>query len=202
MAFIKKAFKEENKQISLNRYSQQVFVVILEKEENYKTNEKARIAGNNLLSALNKKKLTGATVLGQSKKLLPFLEGMALGNYQFLKYMSDKKKNSCKSVKVLSSITAKQLAELDGVVKAIYHTRDLVNEPLSFLNAVQIAKEIKKLGKEAGFKVEVMGKTKIEALKMGGLLAVNKGSVDPPTFSVMEWKPKNAKNKKTHCFSR
>jgi hypothetical protein len=25
---------------------------------------------------------------------------------------------------------------------------------------------------------------------------VNKGSVDPPTFSVLEWKPKNAVNKK------
>ena len=31
---------------------------------------------------------------------------------------------------------------------------------------------------------------------MGGLLAVNKGSIDEPTFTIMEWKPKNAKNKK------
>ncbi len=30
---------------------------------------------------------------------------------------------------------------------------------------------------------------------MGGLLAVNKGSIDDPTFTIMEWKPKNAKNK-------
>jgi leucyl aminopeptidase len=52
------------------------------------------------------------------------------------------------------------------------------------------------LGKEAGFKVEVFNKSKIKALKMGGLLAVNKGSIEPPTFSILEWKPKNAKNKK------
>ena len=25
---------------------------------------------------------------------------------------------------------------------------------------------------------------------MGGLLAVNKGSLDEPTFTIMEWKPK------------
>jgi leucyl aminopeptidase len=31
---------------------------------------------------------------------------------------------------------------------------------------------------------------------MGGLLAVNKGSIDPPTFSILEWKPENAKNSK------
>jgi leucyl aminopeptidase len=31
---------------------------------------------------------------------------------------------------------------------------------------------------------------------MGGLLAVNKGSIDPPTFTIFEWKPKNKVNKK------
>ena len=31
---------------------------------------------------------------------------------------------------------------------------------------------------------------------MGGLLAVNKGSVDPATFTIMEWKPENARNSK------
>ena len=31
---------------------------------------------------------------------------------------------------------------------------------------------------------------------MGGLLAVNQGSIDEPTFSILEWKPKNATNKK------
>jgi leucyl aminopeptidase len=31
---------------------------------------------------------------------------------------------------------------------------------------------------------------------MGGLLAVNKGSIDPPTFTIMEWSSKNASNKK------
>ena len=31
---------------------------------------------------------------------------------------------------------------------------------------------------------------------MGGILAVNQGSIDEPTFSILEWKPKNAENKK------
>jgi leucyl aminopeptidase len=61
---------------------------------------------------------------------------------------------------------------------------------------LQYSQDIEKMGKEAGFKVEVLHKKKIEALKMGGLLAVNKGSIDPPTFSIMEWKPKNPKNSK------
>ena len=35
---------------------------------------------------------------------------------------------------------------------------------------------------------------------MGGLLAVNRGSIDPPTFNILEWKPENAKNKKPVVF--
>ncbi|MFV0590173.1 MAG: leucyl aminopeptidase family protein [Draconibacterium sp.] len=31
---------------------------------------------------------------------------------------------------------------------------------------------------------------------MGGLLAVNKGSIEPPTFNILEWKPQNAVNTK------
>lgn len=194
--FIKKEIKSDNKQIALNRFNKYAFIVVLDNDKDYKGQEKARIAGSTLMSELNKLKISSVIVSCESKTVVAFTEGMAYANYQFLKYFSDKKENACKSIKIVGNVIAKELNELNGLVKAIYHTRDLVNEPLSFLNAVQISKEITKLGKEAGFKVEVMGKTKIEALKMGGLLAVNKGSVDPPTFSVMEWKPKNAKNKK------
>ena len=35
---------------------------------------------------------------------------------------------------------------------------------------------------------------RIESLRMGGLLAVNLGSPEPPTFSILEWKPEGAKN--------
>jgi leucyl aminopeptidase len=64
------------------------------------------------------------------------------------------------------------------------------------LNAIQLGKEFEKMGKAAGFKVEVLNKAKIQALKMGGLLAVNLGSIDPPTFTIMEYKPARARNKK------
>ncbi|MCL4111832.1 UNVERIFIED_CONTAM: hypothetical protein GTU68_018088 [Idotea baltica] len=85
---------------------------------------------------------------------------------------------------------------MQNVIASVYETRTLVNEPLSYLTATQLSKEIKRLGKSSGFSVEVYEKKKIESLKMGGLLAVNIGSVEPPTFSILEWKPKNAVNKK------
>jgi leucyl aminopeptidase len=70
----------------------------------------------------------------------------------------------------------------------------MVNEPASHLNAVQLAEKFQMMGRDAGFSVTVFDKVKIQELKMGGLLAVNLGSIDPPTFSVLEWKPVNHKN--------
>lgn len=123
-----------------------------------------------------------------------FAEGMALSNYQFLKYKTkDAKSHSLKTIKIQNKTSAQTL---NNLVEAVTESRNLVNEPLMFLTAPQLAKEIQRIGKATGFKVEVWGKKKITSMKMGGILSVNLGSVDPPTFSIMEWKPKNAVNEK------
>ncbi|MFM8485032.1 MAG: peptidase M17, partial [Bacteroidota bacterium] len=49
---------------------------------------------------------------------------------------------------------------------------------------------------QSGFSVEILEKEKIAALKMGGLLAVNKASSVPPRFCILEWKPVNSVNEK------
>ncbi len=196
ITYIKKELKAEHKQIEINRLTNLVYIVLLDKKADYKAAEKARIAGSTLTATLNKAKIKAVSVISDLELTVAFIEGIALSNYQFLKYFSDKKTNSLTTLKVVGKIKATEIVEIENTVAATNYAKDLVNEPQSYLTATQISKEIKKLGKEAGFKVEVLGKTKIEALKMGGLLAVNKGSIEPPTFSILEWKPKNAKNKK------
>ena len=196
LAYLKKEIKAEHKLIVINRLVHAAYVVVLDNDKDYKSDEKARIAGSKLIALLNKTKTTTITVCSDNSILIPFIEGMISANYQFLKYFSEKKENSCKTINILGKVSKTAIDELLTIITATNYARSLVNEPLSFLNTTQFSKEMIKLGKEAGFKVEVLGKAKIEALKMGGLLAVNKGSIDPPTFSVLEWKPKNAKNKK------
>jgi leucyl aminopeptidase len=88
------------------------------------------------------------------------------------------------------------LKELNDLVEAVFYARNMVNEPLSYLTAEKMAQEFQIMATESGFKIEVFDKAKIESLKFGGLLAVNKGSENPPTFSILEWKPENAKNEK------
>ena len=137
-------------------------------------------------------------VIGENdEKLEAFMEGIYLSDYQFLKYFSDKdkKKNKLKSVKVVG-ISQKKVDEIKHVIESVLWARTLVNEPVSYLDALRLAMEIQKKKINDGLKIKVLHKKEIEELRMGGLLAVNYGSVIPPTFTIMEWKPKNAKNKK------
>ncbi|MBL7950246.1 MAG: leucyl aminopeptidase [Flavobacteriales bacterium] len=163
--------------------------------------EKARRAGDAMIARLNSAKRSEAQLISlhdDGDITLALAEGAALGNYAFRKYKSDEKGAPTmeKLAIIAKEVSTKQVEELEDIVEATCTARDLVNEPVSFLNATQLASEIRTLAKSTGFKVEVMEKSRIEAQGMGGLLGVNKGSPDPPTFSVLEWKPKNAVNKK------
>jgi leucyl aminopeptidase len=163
--------------------------------------EKARRAGDAMAARLNAAKRTEAQLIGLHAKgelTLALAEGVSLGSYAFRKYKGDSKgaPTLTKLSIIATEVSAKAVDELSDICYATWTARDLVNEPVSFLNAVQLGAEIRTLAKSAGFKVEVMERSRIEALGFSGLLAVNKGSVDPPTFSVLEWKPKNAVNKK------
>jgi leucyl aminopeptidase len=162
--------------------------------------EKARRAGNEMVLKLIAAKREEAQLVSlqdQADLTLAVAEGATLGAYEFRKYKTTGKSASIKKIGIVGAeVSAKALDELIDLSEAVCISRDLVNEPYSFLNATQLSSEIKNLSRNAGFKVQVFDKRQIEALGMGGLLAVNKGSIDPPTFTIMEWKPKNAVNKK------
>lgn len=202
--YIRKTFEiKKLDSFDFNRLNHWTFVRIIKTEkESSKTLESFRKSGDKLQSQLNGLKLESITISGHSipgDHILAFAEGMALGNYQFIKYFKDQseKQNSLNSIRIFSNhIKDGQLNELNILVDAVCKSRDLVNEPVMYMNAERIAAYFTAMAKEAGIKIDVFNKKKIESLKMGGLLAVNKGSIDPPTFTIMEWNPKNAVNNK------
>jgi leucyl aminopeptidase len=163
--------------------------------------EKARRAGEAMARRLNELRRTEAQLSSfqQDPTLtLALAEGVALGTYAFTKYKTDKKgAPTLEKLSIIAKeVNAAAAEELADISDATWMARDLVNEPLSFLTARQLSAEIKDLGKSSGFKVQVLDKSKIEAMGMGGLLAVNKGSPDEPTFNILEWKPPGAVNKR------
>ena len=199
--YLKKKIEEKNSLIQINRYTQQVFFIFREKkekEESYRIKEIYRNLGNELFQKVNQEKSEKIHIhclLKNQEEALSLIEGLVLSTYQFLKYKSDKKENPLKSVSISGdSLNQALLDELAALSEGNFIARTLVNEPVLYLTAEKLSEEIEKLGNEAGFEVEVFHKAKIESLGMTGLLTVNKGSVQPPTFNVLEYKPENAKN--------
>lgn len=185
------------KWVSINQYTRWVFVFILPDEDNdVLMLEKLRKAGSTLAGKLNSSKQKSVAIIAD-KNREQIAEGLYLGNYQYLRYFSEKnkKENTLEATSFVGA-TGAELNAISAVCGAVSYARDLVNTPVWDLTAPELADSAVKTGKESGFSVEVLNKKKIESLKMGGLLAVNKGSVDPPVFIIMEYKPESPKNEK------
>jgi leucyl aminopeptidase len=201
-SYVKEQINKGETFIALNQYERLVFICIfdLQKQLHF-TLEEARKCGFKVQNKLTNQSLQKLLAFHSENNidiLLAFTEGAVLGAYKFKKYQKqDEKKKELKEIGLICQpLTTEKVNRLANVLKAVYKVRDLVNEPVSYLTAETMAHEFKKMGEESGFETEILNKTKIESLKMGGLLGVNQGSVDPPTFTIMEWKPKNAVNKK------
>ena len=207
IAYVRKQHRDKNKVIAVNRYKNLLVVVYGELSGTLQSRlESSRVRGDEAQLLLNRAKSERVVVFNvhaSKEEELAFVEGMMLGSYQFIKYKKEGTKNqgSLKEIDIYDNmITEQDLIEIKNITTAVWAARDMVNEPVSYLTATKFAEEIKALAESAKAKVEVFHKEKIESLKMGGLLAVNKGSIDPPTFTVIEWKPKNAKNAKPYIF--
>lgn len=167
------------------------------KKEKYPA-EQSRRAGARVHAQLNAQGVDAVSIVSMcadTASLYAFAEGLVLAGYSFKKYRSTKQQR-LKQVRIADKrFTAGMLNELKVITDAVGLTRDLVNEPQSYLNATRFSKIIAREAKDAGCEVNVLTRKKIEALKMGGLLAVNQGSLEPPTFSIIEYKHPSAGKK-------
>jgi leucyl aminopeptidase len=204
-AYVAKGFAAKQKAVHLNQLDRQLYIQLLDATDKplHQQLEIARKAGAATSSRMQTLKVESAIIMGSDNALaLAFAEGLLLSCYQFLKYRTSKEKETSKfkQLGIFAPVTEKDIQLLKVKVDATWRARTLVNEPQSFLTARELARQFQKMGKEAGFKVEVWNKVKIKAMKMGGLLAVNQGSIEPPTYTIMEYKPKNAVNKKPYIL--
>ena len=197
LSFIKKEEKDSKQIIEINQYERIIFIVIpkVENDKN-KNSENCRMLGDNLVEKL--KDYRSILIINSKKnqtQAMEIAEGMALSNYTFTKHKTAPKPNNLELIYLCKESNEKDIEELQNIVAAVYLTRNLINEPFSHLKAKELANAALVVGKEFSVKTIVLDKKKIESLKMGGLLAVNKGSIDEPTFTIMEWRPKKIKNK-------
>jgi leucyl aminopeptidase len=131
------------------------------------------------------------------------VEGALLSSYRFVKYRSNS--NPPHDLKALtffkpglrrSAGFEKAVLLAQQAAEAVFLARDLVNEPPSIATASFLGSQAERLCRGRGLSVEVWGKRKIAAMKLAGLLAVNRGSMEEPKFIVMRYKPARRARKK------
>ena len=109
------------------------------------------------------------------------MEGLIQSQYNFDKYLKDKKKIHPTTVNFTVLKEKKErvkeiLSETESLCEGIFLTRDLINTPSCDMYPESLAKEAKDKLTSLGVKVEVFNKEKIEKLGMKAFLAVAQGS--------------------------
>lgn len=202
LAYLEQKRKEDiASMVVFNRLPHKIYVQSFDSElPNNESLEKLRNAAAMLQQVLVGEKMTKVCVTGEgviTEEVVAFLEGLHMANYRFEKYKT-KKENLLKDVVVEQHIIEQgALDENLRLWRRIDILRDWVNEPVMYLNAPKFADMLKSEAERLGnVKCTVMGQKKIESLKMGGLLAVNRGSDDEARFVVLEYKPADRINEK------
>ena len=207
-AYVDKALAAGQKFVALNHFSHQHYVVVLEAKRTADlTLEALRQAGHQLHAALKKEKTTAVFIQNLSENPgadRALAEGLFLSAYQFAGYKTDEKSREAAPLAAITLVgdaaTEAQITELQHLLEGVAFARDLVNAPLNKLNAQQLAERLAEAGDTAGYTTDILDLAKIESLRMGGLLAVNLGSPEPPTFSILEWKPEGAQNERPYVL--
>jgi leucyl aminopeptidase len=122
-------------------------------------------------------------------------EGLLVAEFESDKYRSEKKNKAIESV----SLAGFDNGQGDALNSAIERgrviaesqnfARDLINEPSNRLTPRMLAARAEAMAKEVGLGVEILDDRKITELKMGALLAVAQGSVEPPRVIVLRYEP-------------
>jgi leucyl aminopeptidase len=128
------------------------------------------------------------------------VEGAITADFETDKYKTDKKADKfIDSVSLAGFSDAEKSAGEKGLAKgriiaeAQNFARDLVNEPSNKLTPRILAEKAEAMAREAGLAIDILDDRKITDLKMGALLSVAQGSIEPPRVIVVTYTPANVK---------
>lgn len=113
-------------------------------------------------------------------------EALALETYTFTKVPRKKAPTSASLTLYSESEEALKTSEI--LMNAIEITKDLVNTPYNYLNAVDLAEFAKTYANFPHTTVDILDKAAIEKMGMGAFLAVNKGSLTPPQLIHIKYR--------------
>ena len=128
------------------------------------------------------------------------VEGALTADFESDKYKTDKKNDKrTESASIAGYSDAERTGGERGVAKGRViadsqnFARDLINEPSNKLTPSILAEKAGVMAKASGLAVEILDEKKIADLKMGALLSVAQGSIEPPRMIVITYNPPSVK---------
>ncbi len=127
-------------------------------------------------------------------------EGAVLGQYAFHKYKSEK--NPTRTVETLILHSSRKAGVAKGVqtgiivAQATNLARDLINTPATDMTPRRMAEEARRIGRLPRLSVKIYDRRQIQRMGMGCYLAVASGSVEPPYFVHLVYRPAGKPRKK------
>ncbi|MFZ3217342.1 MAG: leucyl aminopeptidase [Candidatus Acidiferrales bacterium] len=125
-------------------------------------------------------------------------EGLTVADFESNKYQTEKKPNREIQSVLLAGFDANQNGRLPEsvehgrvIAESQNFARDLINEPSNRLTPRMLAARAEAMAKEVGLGIEILDERKISELKMGALIGVAQGSVEPPRVIVVRYTPEN-----------
>jgi leucyl aminopeptidase len=124
------------------------------------------------------------------------VEGVLLGRYRYDALRSDRPRAPLRALTLLGTDggegAARGAERGHAFARAQMLARDLGNTPHSHLNATRLGELAARLADDRGLEVELFDEEDLVTLGCGGLLAVNRGSVEPPRMIKLAYRPENA----------
>lgn len=126
------------------------------------------------------------------------VEGMSLATHRYTDLKTvDKKTPKLSTVSLVGTGAATTSGVKRGqvIANATNMARDFANMPPAYLTATIFANKAVEIAGQTGLKVEVFNKDQLLAMGCGGIVGVNRGSVEPPRMVRLTYKPTGAKGK-------
>ncbi|HUJ25799.1 MAG TPA: leucyl aminopeptidase [Myxococcales bacterium] len=123
------------------------------------------------------------------RQIQAMTEGATLGAYVFDRYKKEKKPLKLARVFLIGEPAPEAVRLGKAVGAAVCAARDLVNEPAARVTPKALADEARRVAREHGLKVRVLGRAQIEKLGMRLFLGVAQGSAQEPQLVRLSWDP-------------
>lgn len=183
-----------------------VLLLGLGEEDKLRADSVRKVAGSAISAARGKRLKNVVILLPSGRKLRAAdaaqaaAEGALLADYRSDHWKSEREDDDAAPESVIllveSGDTRKtRTAASKGAIlgESQNLARRISNEPPNDLTPMALTREAQKMAKEVGLKCKVINAAEMKRRKMGALLAVGKGSANPPSLAIIDYQPKRGR---------